>query len=228
VVFTTVATLNLIQAYKLTMASSMKNLNCEMFELAIQFDEKHFKKKEFKAERECKDKSHNFFVTHHNSQSSRKNEHAHMALSFDKKASYLRIIILPDRLEEDLDGGSESSKIPLEEGVKEVSRFFEKDGFEASLQAVFRFNKHFEPIIKIRYPLLVDSKLLQNAEITGHEIKFSNDSMDGKFLMTANEEGGITTLFSAKTNVMLSEFNPYDEIKLAVSNVQSLLKRKGK
>lgn len=209
------------------MALNMKNLNCEMFELSIQFDEKHFKKKEFKAFRECKDKSHKVFVSHHNSKNTKKEEHSHLAIILDKKNSQLRAMFLEDRLEEDEDV-SKLSSVPLEDSVREVSPFFNKDKFEATLQAVFRFTKDYEPIIKIRYPLLVESKLLQNAEISGHEIKFSNDLMNGNFLITANEEGGLTALFSAKTSIVLSEFNPYSEIERTVSNVQSLLRRKGK
>jgi hypothetical protein len=209
------------------MALSMQNLNCEMFEIVIPFDEKQFNKNEFKVSRKCKDKSHKFFVSHHNSQSIRKKEHAHLAIILDKKESQLRAIFLEDRIEEG-DDETPLSNVSLEDCVKEVSPFFKKDEFEAGLQAVFRFDKDFEPIIKIRYPLLVESKLLQNATISGHEIEFSNNSMTGKFLITVNEKGDITTLFNAKTKVVLTEFNPYDVIKQCVGNIKSLLRMKGK
>lgn len=200
-----------------------------MFEVTIQFDEKQFKKKEFNTSNEWADKDKDFFVSHHNSGNARRKEHSHLAIILDKKDSQLRTVFLEGRWEEDADeDGEKLSEISLEDSIINISPFFKQDEFKATLQAIFKFNKAFEPVIKIRYPLLAKSKLLQNAEISGHEITFSNDSMSGKFLILANKEGDISILFNATAKISLSTFNPHIEIKRAVNNVQPLLKRKGK
>lgn len=205
------------------MALSMNKLNCQLFEMTIQFDEKNFKRDEFKLEAECDVESHNAFAFHYNSKSQSKKEHAHVDIYLSGEDSELKVRFHASRIEKGLES---EDNIYSENCVKNISKFFNEDTFEARTTTVFDFDKKaYNSLIKLNYPLLLESKLLDNTTVSGHTISFPPESNISRIYLS-NDEDTIAILVSARLKVVLSSFNHYPNITELEKYAQELLEKK--
>lgn len=203
------------------MAQSMKKMNCEMFRLEIRFDEKNFKKQEFKKAAGCEDETHNAFVSHYRSKHKRGGDHAHIEIVFNNEDSRIEITFHEGKLEADF----ETDDTLLEDSVKELSDFFLEKEYKVNVTSIFQFDEKFESLLQLSYPLLIANKLLREAVVSGHEVEFPKDSAVER-IFVSTRRGVILMVISAKLNSDLSGFDVYQEIKRIAEYPQSLVKIK--
>jgi len=207
------------------MTLNMEELNCEMFQLSIQFDEKKFKRDIFTDENTVKDESTNkgenlnAFVTH----VATKKEHAHIEFSLRKKDSQLLMMFHQGGIEEGLKIGTEEES--LENCAKVVSRYLPNTEFQADITSVYRFNKEFESVVQLQFPLLVKNELLREAVVSGHEIEFPEESAVDRIFISA-KENSIIIVLSAKFSLKLKTFKLYSEMDKFSHYAQALVKKR--
>ncbi len=201
------------------MALSMEKLYCELFQFTIKFDEKNFKDTLFKKETDSEEIAENTFVAH----SLGKTEHVHVEITFGSESGVLDVSFHNGGLEKDV----ESNKTPLEDCVKDISKFFTKKRFDADLTAIYRFDKHYTPLIQLHYPLLIGDKDFQQATISGYEIDFPENSILKRLLISARNES-IVIIMSADFSVNLHSFNLHSEIERFAKYTHSLVAPKEK
>lgn len=204
-------------------AVNMPKLNCEMFQISIQFDETEFHVDSYKKAINCKDKEHNFFVSHHVAKN--KKAHSHLEIGFDGDESELKAVFHSGEFE----GDDEAvSAVPLEDALPWMATFFEKAEQEVAITAIFRFDNTFTPILQLRYPLLVEGLTLKNPLISGHEIEFSDDTMTGRFIMSESHSGRITAVFSGVQSIQVDQYAVAKEIQAVGDRVKQMMKKRRK
>lgn len=208
------------------MKKSMKNLNCEMFEFTIRFDESRFNKEEFKKTSNCEDEAHSIFVSHYFNKGKKKTDHAHLEVRLDEQNSRFEATFHEGAFETELD----IADIPMEEAVKKFSDFLEDKDFPAVITTIFRFDDTFEPLVQLGYPLgyplIVGNKFLQTGVVSGHEIEFPDDSTVRRIFIAKREET-LIVIINAISAYNLTSFNIYSEIQRFAKYTQKLAEKKG-
>lgn len=201
------------------MALTMEKLNCEMFDLTIQFDEKDFKKKEFKKEVGCKKKDHNIFSA--SFRNKKGTEHAHAEIRFNKDKSRFQLVAHQGEVE----GEIEPDDVLLEDAIKIYNEFFTNKTAQATLTALFQYDEQFEPLLKLRYPLLLESELLGNAVVTGHIIEFPDNSKVDRIVITKTE-GHLIVFITVSFSIDMSKYKLYSGITEAKKYILELVRQK--
>lgn len=185
------------------MALSMKNLNCEMFDMTFQFDEKQFKRKEFVLDVKTKNKKEDDFFYFYGSKNKSRKEHAHLHLVLKKQESYLKLVYHTGETQ------SPDVREPyLEDVTKWIANFFTENELSAFITVVYKFNQQYKPTIALRYPLPVDNDLFKSALISGYEIDFPKESILHKAIISTSPKSTLVIL-NTKVQINLSEFDFY-------------------
>lgn len=206
------------------MTLNMKNLNCVRFILAIQFDEKNFRKKEFLQDIGKKTlKREELIGFSYGSKNKRKKEHSHILLSLNKKESSLKLVYHLGKSED------EDVREPyMEESPQWIASFLNQEEFDAEVSTAFRYSNEFESQLKLQYPLyplLLENKLYENALLSGHQIEFSDDSLVERIFLSAIKDT-IAVVVNGSISIKLPELNTYKEIKRFSEYARSLVKKK--
>jgi hypothetical protein len=203
------------------MALSMKNLNCDMYQMSIEFNEAQFKKKEFILDINPKNKKQTAFVFHYGSKNKSRKEHAHFFLGFDGEDSILRMSYHPGAADK------EDVRAPyLEDASKWLAEFFEEKNLKVTIVVVFEYGKQYKSLIQINYPLFIGNDLYNDTKIIGHDIDFPDESIIDRASITSNKDILRIFLFS-RADMDLSKFNFHSEIEKLSKYATALVKRQG-
>lgn len=200
----------------------MKNLNCEMYEFTVRFDEANFNKEQFKKDFGCEDETHNAFDSHYYNKGKRKIDHAHLEVKVDGEDSRFEATFHAGKFESNL---IEPDETPLEDAVKKFSGYLDVLEYTATVTAIFRFDDTFEPLLQLDYPLLVGSKDLRNAVVSGHEILFDIDESRGGRAFIAIRRDSIAVILNIVKNLNLASFDVYAEIEDVSKYTKVLVKK---
>lgn len=204
------------------MPKSLKSLNCETFEFTVRFDDKDFNKEEFKEYTGGEIKEQGTYASHYNSKRKRNPDHAHLLVSLDGEDSYFEATFHQGTIESDLD----TSDVTLEDSVKWFSDFLAGKEFLALIKAFFSFDETYRSLLNLDYPLLIDSKLLSGAVISGHEITFAKDFPIKRLFIGKKDEGIAVAVFAINA-LNLTTFDVYTEVRRISKYVEELVHKRG-
>ena len=153
-----------------------------------------------------------------------------------KHHAHLRIILFSDGL-----GSAEfdfhrhghktlKQKPPyLEEAGTWLGQFFKADSFDASIDAAYQFDKRFETVIPLPFPLVVTSKPLTGLKVSGLSLDYPDDfPVDTVILQKPRNDGPYLFINEALTVFNFKEFSLIEELKSLQSLVvDGLIKEKG-
>lgn len=202
------------------MTLSMKKLNCDIFQITIEFNEKIFKSKEFLAEFELKRKKHFAFVTTFGSKYKSKNEHAHIYLDLDGEGSELRIGFHSGKVETEKDNDRF-----IEDMSEWLGGFFRAEDLDCEITSFFLYGKKFESQLPLNYPLLIKNEYLKGTNIVGYDINFPEESLLSR-ANVVNVKKGLLVLMIGETKINLPTFDYLSEIANFSKYANALVKEK--
>lgn len=194
----------------------METLNCDYFQITIFFDEKIFKKAKFKKDSGCDNEDHNAFVSHYVNST----DHAHLEIILDGEDSKIEISLHPGGLEQEL----QSDEKPFETCLMDVSQYFKRKKQFAGIRTAYKYDPPYESVLKLNYPVLISDELFAGANIIGHTIEFSEDSMFDRAFISMKEKS-VLIIVTAFMEINTSTFDPYNEIARLEKPVHALVKR---
>ena len=189
------------------MSLNMAKLNCDMFQVTVEFDEKQIKKKDLFADIGA-DKADKFFVYHYGTKNADIEEHAHLILDLDGKDSTARLTYHKGNAE------IEDVREPhLEDFAKWLGAFFKKKNLPAKVTAIYVFPKtDFSVAIPLGFPVMVKDKLLKGVTVSGYELNFPEKS-EIKHMIISEKSEIFLAVLNASVVTNLAEFEIYTEIE---------------
>lgn len=195
------------------MVMSLENLNCDLFQIDIDFNENQFDRKKFylditKNDKEI-DRELGFFVYHYGAKNTGNEEHAHLVLDLDKKDSSLRLSFHKGKHE------VEDVREPYLENVTNwLGSFFKKgEVLEAKINAIFYYSaKNFNPTLQLGFRVQNNDELLKDVIVSGYQMRFPEDSEVDMMMVSVNEKFTLAMLHAHTTTDLIS-LDIYSEIK---------------
>jgi hypothetical protein len=197
----------------------MKQLNCDFFQMMIEFDVKNFKRKEFGDEAGIKLRKKATFTANIGSRNKKFKEHAHITLGFNDEKGILKLEFIPQGLE-----GEDTQEPYLDNIGKWFAKFF-KDEVIADMWVVFKYNRTYESLVPLEYPVLSKHELLKGAEIAGYEITFPPESHIHRASISSREKA-LLLFLDAKFKLNLDEFEFHQAIQGFSPFAESLVRKK--
>ena len=201
---------------------TMKQLNCDMFQISIEFDVKDFKKKEFVADVKPKSRQ-NDFLYHFGSKNKKRSEHAHFYIHFDGKDSFFRLSYHQGK------ANIEDVRPPYFEDVANwLGQFFKEKILIANFTIVFEYSKEYESLIPLNYPVVgVKSDLFKGTTVVGYDIKFPVDSPFDQISISKSDSGILRVFLFTKVRIDLSEFEIHKSIETVSKYTKALIVKRG-
>ena len=203
------------------MALNMEKLNCDMFQVIIEFEEKNFKKKDFFADVKA-DKGEKFFVYHYGTKNFNNEEHAHLVLDLDGEDSTARLTYHKGKSE------IEDKREPhLEDFARWLGGFFKKKNLPAKVTSVYVFPKTiFNVNVPLGFPVMVKDNLLRDVTVSGYELGFPEKSEIKNMIVSEKSEVFLTVL-NASIVTALTEFEVYTEIEKFSKYAEPFISKEG-
>jgi hypothetical protein len=204
------------------MASSMKQFNCEYFSIIVKFNERDFKKKDFLEDTKPKDKDIKINVYHYGSKTNGGKDHAHLELFLDGKNSLLRITYHQGETPE------EDVREPyLEDCTKWISGFFKKQTLAIDYTGVFRYDKTYDSIVPLEFPLLSTEKKLKGVSVYGYQLEFPKDSLIDNAYISAQKGNKLIVLTTVMKKWHLLGQDFYSNLEEFSNFAKALVIKKG-
>lgn len=171
-----------------------------MIELTVRFDEKDFKKKEFTSD-VGQPRGRKEFSYSYSPRIKSRNEHAHLFLGLDGQQSLLGLTYHPGK-----NPFPDIREPYLDDVAKWIGGYFKVEKLAVRFTLAFEFNKTYQSIVPLDYPLLVNNRWLKETTVVGHEINFSKEAFIQKAIISKKTQV-ITVLLYAG---MMMEFADFD------------------
>ena len=149
-----------------------------------------------------------------------------------KHHGHLRVIIYTDKtgdvdLDFHLHGHKTLPKKPpsLEESAPWLGQFFKIDSVPATVDVSYQFDKGFEPVIPLPFPLVASRKSLAGLKVSGLSLEFPEDHpVESVILQAVEDKGPYLFVHEAQTIFSFKEFDLIQELtKLQSTVVDSLV-----
>lgn len=204
------------------MSLSMEKFNCEYFSIVIKFNERNFKKKEFLEDTKPKDKDMKGIVYHYGSKTNGGKDHSHLELFLDGKDSLLRITYHQGKTP------SEDIREPyLEDCTKWISSFFKKKTLALDYTIAFRYDKTYESIVPLEFPLLTTDKRLKGVSVYGYQLEFPKESLIDTAFISAKKGTKLVVLSAEIKKWDLLERDFYSNLEEFSHFAKALVSKKG-
>lgn len=189
------------------MASTLKKLHCDYCRLSSSFNREEFNFKDFLLDVGGKKQKRYYFSFGH--KISTRKEHAHLFLNFEEEEPRLRLEYSTGKSETD-----DTRQPYFEDAAPWIGSFFKGDEpLVADLMAVYEYDKSYESLVQLDYPLLISSDYYEGAKITGHDIIFPTSSMIDRATIAAIAGGGIRIFLYTHAVIRLERLDIYRTIE---------------
>lgn len=204
------------------MALSMEKFNCEYFSLIVRFNERNFKKKDFLEDTKPKDKDTSSNLYHYGSKTNGGKDHAHLVLSLNGKDSLLHITYHQGETPE------EDVREPyLEDCTKWISGFFKKTTLPIDYTVAFRYDKTYESIVPLEFPLLATDKRLKGVSVYGYQLEFPKESLIDTAFISAKRGNKLVVLSAELKKWDLLERDFYSNLEEFSHFAKALVNKRG-
>ena len=204
------------------MALSMERFNCEYFSIVVKFNERNFKKKDFLEDTKPKDKDIKGVVCHYGSKTNGGKDHAHLELFLDGKNSLLRITYHQGETPE-----KDVREPYLEDCTKWISGFFKNKNLLADYTIAFRYDKDYEPIVPLEFPLLATDKRLKGVSVYGYQLEFPKESLIDTAFISAKKGNKLVVLSAELKKWDLLERDFYSNLEEFNHFAKAFVNKKG-